>query len=116
MTGRSAPNVEPVPSTRKHFPLRILAHCRKGCGASASKQNWKQSRVRTGVRSVTVKAVHNGGYGSSPPNRNRPTDGARAGASLMAVIARLNYPDRAFFPHDLADVMRPNDYRNHACR
>jgi hypothetical protein len=27
----------------------------------ASKQNWKQSRVRAGVRGVTVKALHNGG-------------------------------------------------------
>ena len=29
--------------------------CRRGCGASASKQNWAQSRLRAGVRGVTVK-------------------------------------------------------------
>jgi hypothetical protein len=38
VTGRSAPNVEPVPSTHKHFPPSILAHCQRGCGTSASKQ------------------------------------------------------------------------------
>jgi hypothetical protein len=47
--GAAPPNVEPIPSTRKHSPPRLLARCRRGCGASASKQNQKQPRGRAGT-------------------------------------------------------------------
>src|SRR3984893_6555828 len=38
-TSCAAQDILPVPSTRKHSPPRLLARCRRGCGASETRNN-----------------------------------------------------------------------------
>ena len=55
------PECRASPVNPQTFSTPHSGSCRRGCGASASKQNREQSRLRAGVRGVTVKALHNGG-------------------------------------------------------